>query len=77
MEILATMNLDFDLTNVQSDFLQYDGLLGVYRGGLGAGKTLILVLWALTRMAQGRYVLMSEPVFMPVSALQKPSRSIL
>ena len=57
------MHLNFDLTNVQSDFLQYDGLLGVYRGGLGAGKTLILVLWALTRMAQGRYVLMSEPTF--------------
>ena len=55
------MNLNIKLTQTQSAFLQDTSLFAQYRGGLGAGKTIILVIWALTRMAMGRWVLLTEP----------------
>ncbi len=57
------MNTEFNiqLTKTQSDFLAHHGLFAQYQGGLGAGKTKILVIWGFCRASMGRYVLITEP----------------
>lgn len=55
------MEYNLQLTGTQSEFLSHDGLFGQYCGGLGAGKTKILVIWGFCRASMGRHVLITEP----------------
>lgn len=62
-----------ELLPAQYDFITSDNMLVIYRGGLGAGKTFILCLWAWTRANMGRKVLLTEPTYTMVEDVMIPT----
>lgn len=57
----------------QAQFLAETAEEAIYRGGLGAGKTLVLCFWALPRAYSGRQVILTEPTYPMVRDVLAPS----
>ena len=57
------MNLNFTLTSKQAGLLADPNALAIYRGGLGAGKTKALVIWATMRAHLRRRIILTEPTY--------------
>lgn len=54
---------NFTLTEKQAGFLYDTNPLAIYRGGLGAGKTKALVIWANNRAHLKRRIILTEPTY--------------
>lgn len=61
------------ITPTQAGFLQDTGGDALFRGGVGAGKTFVLSLWAIPRAWNGRNIILTEPTYPMVRDVLAPS----
>lgn len=61
------------VTQTQAEFLTCPAREAIYRGGLGAGKTRVLAMWAGARACQERVVLLTEPTYPMVRDVLLPT----
>jgi predicted phage terminase large subunit-like protein len=64
---------EIELLRAQIDMLSCTNRLAIYRGGIGAGKTLLAVLMALLNASKGRRVLFTEPTQGMITDIIEPT----